>query len=128
METLILKATKTNPFICFDPSDKKYEISGQSFPENPTESFEPIFKWVNDNINLLDHTMELNLQADYFNSASNRLLLKLFRILEVQVQAGKDIRIMWNYEDEEIQNDGIIFSRIVNIPFEFVFKPSEDIE
>ncbi|MBI9066231.1 MAG: DUF1987 domain-containing protein [Salinivirgaceae bacterium] len=126
METLILKATKTNPYICFDPSSKKYEISGQSFPENPMVAFDPIFDWLSNNLAKLDHQMELTLQVDYFNSASNRLLLKMFRILEVQVQAGKDIRILWNYEDEEIQNDGIIFSRIVNIPFEFVYKPTYD--
>lgn len=123
METLIVKATKTNPYICFDPSNKKYEISGQSFPENPYDAFDPIFNWLNKNISKLDHTMKINIQADYFNSASNRLLLKMFRILEVQIQAGKQIKVVWKYEDEEIQNDGVIFSRLVNIPFEFVYNP-----
>lgn len=123
METLIVKATKTNPYICFDPSNKKYEISGQSFPENPYDAFDPIFNWLNKNISKLDHTMKINIQADYFNSASNRLLLKMFRILGVQIQAGKQIKVVWKYEDEEIQNDGVIFSRLVNIPFEFVYNP-----
>lgn len=126
MEKLIIEPTKTNPYICFDPSNQRYEISGQSFPEDPQDAFDPIFNWLKNNIQKLDHHMALNLQADYFNSASNRLLLKLFRILEVQVQAGKEIEVIWNYEDEEIQNDGIIFSRIVNIPFRFVYVPSED--
>ncbi len=126
MDKLILKATKTNPYICLDPSNMKYEISGQSFPEDPQEAFAPIFSWLDKNILKLDHKMNLHLQADYFNSASNRLLLKLFRLLEVQVQAGKEIEIVWRYDDEEIQNDGIIFSRLVNIPFKFVYKPVDD--
>jgi len=124
METLIIKPTKTNPYICFDPANQRYEISGLSFPEDPQGTFEPVFNWLKNNLNQLNHKMQLHLQADYFNSASNRLLLKLFRILEVQVQAGKEIEIVWNYQDEEIQNDGIIFSRIVNIPFQFVNVPS----
>ncbi len=123
MNTLILKPTKTNPYICLDPTNKRYEISGQSFPEDPQEAFGPIFRWLDDNLLELNHKMELHLQADYFNSASNRLLLKMFRLLEVQVQAGKEIEIVWRYDDEEIQNDGIIFSRLVNIPFQFVYSP-----
>ena len=126
MDKLILKSTKTNPYICLDPSCKKYEISGQSFPEDPQEAFAPIFRWIDENILKLDHKMNLHLQADYFNSASNRLLLKLFRLLEVQVQAGKEIEIVWRYDDEEIQNDGIIFSRLVNIPFQFLYNPVDE--
>jgi len=126
METLYLKPTKTNPYICFDPSSRRYEISGQSFPEDPQEAFEPVFKWIQENITKLDHKMELLLQTEYFNSASNRLLLKMFRILEMHAQAGKDIEIIWNYDDEEAQNDGLIFSRLVNIPFQFVYCPAQD--
>lgn len=123
MDTLILKPTKTNPYICFDPTNRRYEISGQSFPEDPQEAFAPIFKWLDKNLTNLNHKMALNLQADYFNSASNRLLLKMFRLFEVHVQAGKEIEIIWKFDDEEIENDGIIFSRLVNIPFQFVFNP-----
>lgn len=125
METLLIKPTKTNPYICFDPVNQVYEISGLSFPEDPHGTFDPVFEWMNVNLKKLNHKMQMQLQADYFNSASNRLLLKMFRIMEVQVQAGKEIEIIWKYEDEEIQNDGIIFSRIVNLPFQFVYVPSE---
>jgi hypothetical protein len=122
MEKLIIKATKTNPFVCFDPINQIYEIVGQSFPEDPQTAFEPIFFWLKNNLDHLDQ-MQLKVKADYFNSASNRLLLKVFRILELHYQSGKEIKVVWSYEDEEIQNDGIIFSRIVNIPFDFVFSP-----
>jgi hypothetical protein len=126
MDKLIVKPSRTNPYICFDPINKLYEISGHSFPENPQVIFEPIFDWLNFNIQKIDHRIELNLQAIYFNSASNRLLLKLFRILEEQAQAGKDIEIIWNYMDEEIQNDGILFSRIVKLPFRMVPVTNND--
>ncbi len=126
MDKLIVKPSRTNPYICFDPINKLYEISGNSFPENPIVIFEPIFDWLNLNIQKIDHRIELNLKANYFNSASNRLLLKLFRILEEQAQAGKDIEIVWNYMDEEIQNDGILFSRIVKLPFYMVPMTPKD--
>jgi hypothetical protein len=126
MDKLIVKPSRTNPYICFDPINKEYEISGNSFPENPQLVFEPIFDWLNSNIQKIDHRIELNLKAIYFNSASNRLLLKLFRILEEQAQAGKDIEVVWNYMDEEIQNDGILFSRILKLPFRMIPVTSID--
>ena len=126
MDKLILKPTKTLPFICLDPVAKKYEISGQSFPEDPNEAFDPIFEWMENNLDKLDHKMELELQADYFNSASNRLLLKLFRILEKHAGAGKQIEIHWSFEEEEIENDGIIFSRLVNLPFRFIYRKAKN--
>lgn len=127
MNTLVLKATKTNPYICFDPKTKNYEISGKSFPEDPTNVFAPLFAWIETNLEKIDHQLQLHLHANYFNSSSNRMLLKMFRQFEVYFRAGKDISIVWYYEDDEIQNDGIIFSRLVNLPFEFVYSNSDDI-
>ena len=57
MDKLIIKPNKTNPYICFDPSNRLYEISGQSFPEDPQEAFEPLFQWLYKNIEKLDHKM-----------------------------------------------------------------------
>lgn len=129
MDTLIIKQTKTHPYICFDPQKQIYEISGPSFPEDPQSVFAPLFDWIQNNLPKLNHKMHLHLHGDYFNSASNRLLLKVFRQLEVQVKGGKDIVIMWHYEDEEIQSDGVIFSNLVNIPFKFILtEDSENID
>lgn len=127
MDAIILKPTKTHPYICFDPRSKLYEISGQSFPEDPHEVFDPVFQWIDSNIVLLDHHMKLHLHANYFNSASNRLLLKMFRQFEIQVRAGKEISIVWYYEDDEVQNDGIIFSKLVKIPFEFILSELDEL-
>ncbi len=122
METLIIEPTKTLPYICFNPHNQEYCIKGSSFPEDPQAAFEPVFNWLRNNLGQIDHKMQFVFSAEYFNSASNRMLLKLFRILEVSSQAGKDIEIIWYYEEEESQNDGLIFSRLVNIPFQFKSK------
>ncbi len=125
MSKLLIEPTKTSPFVCFDPQTKFYEISGQSCPENPNEVFDPIYQWVEANISTIDHTINLKIKADYFNSASNRLLLKLLRILELHYRTDKDIQICWLYEDEEVQSDGTIFEKLVNLPFVFIADDSE---
>ncbi len=123
MEKLVLQPSKTNPFVCLDPSNKTYQITGKSFPEDAKEVFEPIFNWFQFNLSNIDHKIELEVQTDYFNSTSNRFLLKILRILERYNKAGKEIEIVWHFEDEEIQNNGIIFSHLVNLPFRFIYKP-----
>ncbi len=125
MEKLIIEPTKTTPYICFDPSGKKFEISGQSFPEDPREFYTPLFTWIEEFLSKINTPIFLKLHPEYFNSASNRVLLKLFRILEMHVQTGKIIEISWSYCDEDSENDALIFKRIINIPFHLVFVASE---
>lgn len=120
MNALLLKSTSTNPYICFEPSSGIYEISGQSFSENPLTVFNHVFKWLDENLENIDHKIVMNIQADYFNSASNRFLLKMLRILDIQYLVDKNIEIVWRFSDEEVENDGIIFSQLVSIPFIFV--------
>jgi hypothetical protein len=119
MKALVFKPTKTRPFVCFDPENRKYEISGHSYPEDPHDTYNPIIEWLHENIEYLDHCLVLTLNTDYFNSASNRLLLKIFRILELYYKAGKDIEINWYSEDEDIQGEGNVFSKLVDLPFRF---------
>lgn len=116
MKKLIIEETKTSPYICLDPVNQKYIISGQSFPEDPKELFAPVFQWLNNELPLINHSIELILSTEYFNSSSNRLLLKIFRILEMHNQIGKNINVIWHYSDEDGENDGIIFQRLVNLP------------
>lgn len=119
MNPLILEPTKTNPYICFDPVSGLYEMSGKSFSENPQEIFNIVFKWLDNNLTMINHKMEINIQADYFNSVSKRLLLKMLRIFETHFTIGKNIEIIWIFSDEEVENDGIIFSQLISIPFKF---------
>jgi hypothetical protein len=126
MKTLILTPSRTNPYVCLDPITKKYQISGKSYPEDPQAIYEPIANWFKMNVPQLDHKLELTVQTDYFNSTSNRFLLKILRSLEHYNKEGKDIEIIWNYDDEEIQYNGILFSHLVNLPFRFIYKPITD--
>ena len=47
MKKLFIKETLNSPKVLFDPSKKRYEISGKSFPENSKTFYEPVFEWIN---------------------------------------------------------------------------------
>ena len=120
MSPLIIESTKTNPYICFDPSSGIYEVSGKSFSENPQEIFVVVSEWLNNNLKNITDKIDLTIQAEYFNSVSKRLLLKMLRIFEKHCISGKNIMVIWKFGDEEVENDGIIYSQLLKIPFEFI--------
>ena len=120
MKKLEQTPNNTNPYVCFDSSSGVYEISGHSYPEDASEIFDPIFEWLDENLIKIKGTIELNIKPDYFNSASSRYLLRMFKDLEVHFKAGKDVSIIWTFADEEVENDGIVFSQLVELPFTFI--------
>jgi hypothetical protein len=124
MDILIIKPTKTTPYVCFDPFSGNYEISGKSFSGDPNKIFDSIFEWLNNNISCLSHKVELNIKLNYFNSSSIRLILKMLKLLEEQYKSGKEIEIIWYVNDDDDDNEGVMFSQILDIPIRIVFKES----
>lgn len=118
MEKLFWESTDTTPQVLFDPQNQKYEVTGRSFPEDPGEFFQPIFDWIDNNVPEIDHQINLIMYIEYFNSSSNRMILLIMKKLEEHAAYGKDIKIQWNYDDEEVLGDGQMYSTLVNLPFE----------
>ena len=50
MEKLIVESSYKYPKIVFDPENNIFEISGHSVPENAKITYEPILKWISDNL------------------------------------------------------------------------------
>ena len=120
MDKLFWEGTETTPEINFDPENQKYGITGRSFPEDPTEFWNPIFEWIDNNIPLADHRIEMKMHIEYFNSSSNRMILLILKKLEEHLAAGVDLAVQWYYDDEEVLGDGQMYSTLVNLPFELI--------
>ena len=101
MENLNISATKSSPEINFDATTNVLSIVGESFPENTTLFYEPVFKWLNELIENVD-TEEVicNIELIYFNSSSSKVLMDLFDILEDACEDGKNIIVNWVYDEE----------------------------
>lgn len=120
MEKLFIDKTDTTAFVLFDPQSGRYEISGRSFPENPVEFYKSMFDWIDCFVPEIDDPIVLRIELDYFNSASNRMILLLLKRLEEHFKQGKDVKIQWCYDDEELLGDGQMYSTIVGLPFELI--------
>ena len=69
--------------------------------------------------------IEFNFDIYYFNSLSSKKLYEIFQVIEDFYKSGKDIKIVWNFEedDECMEDAGILFKENCKVPFELIKNP-----
>lgn len=101
MENLEIKNTKSSPEINFNSETNILNIIGESYPENTTQFYEPVFTWLNEYMNSVkDQEVIINIELIYFNSSSSKVLMDLFDFLEDQSDEGKNIVVNWIYDED----------------------------
>ncbi|MCH8331621.1 MAG: DUF1987 domain-containing protein [Bacteroidetes bacterium] len=122
MEPLKIDSTESSPFVALDPKNHRFEISGNSFPSNALEFYDPILKWLNEYLKYpIEHT-EFNFKLDYFNSTSAKFLTEILMLLAKLKEDGHDLNIVWHYyvDDDEMRYAGDELSNLTEVDFEFV--------
>ncbi len=127
MESWQIESTKQTPAIYFDGDNQLLVFKGEMYPENITEFSEPIFSWLEQYLEQLnEQTLSINLELNYFNSSSSKMLLDLFDKLEEAVaNDNKNIIVNWIYDsdNEYAQEYGEEFQEdLEHLPFHLVPK------
>lgn len=122
MENLEIKGTKTTPEIFFNSSSGKLSISGESYPENATEFFKPIFQWLDEYFKNPHAETVFNFKMLYFNTSSSKAILDILDVLDEQYEKGIKISLNWYYEtdDEDIQETGEEFTEGLSLPYKLI--------
>lgn len=121
MNEMKIPATKSSPEVILNP-DGVIKIKGRSIHENITDFYKPVGEWVNEYIKVPADVTYIDINLEYFNSASAKVLISLCqRLSHVQLKYKKFI-VNWYYEegDEDILERGEYFSSVLNIPFNFI--------
>lgn len=111
MNTFHYQGTSSTPDISFG-EDNRLVIKGRSIPANEAKFFKPVIDWAGTLIlNVL--TVEINLE--YLNSGSSKMLLHLLKTLDANPAIQKLI-IRWYYEagDEEAYESGKVFKELLH--------------
>ncbi|HRH01696.1 MAG TPA: DUF1987 domain-containing protein [Bacteroidia bacterium] len=129
MQVLFLKQTDFTPLVNFDFLEGKFEIKGESRPENTGKFYAQLTEWL---LNLkqevvanpTEKELVFDFKFDYFNSTSAKYILDLLAILqEINDPLNKvKIIVRWHYDklDEDMRDSGEEFSQLVSLPFEFI--------
>ena len=129
MRSLIIESTTNSPKVSFEPKDFKFEISGESRPENVSVFYKPILDWMKElesafqnELIQLSIPVEFNFNFDYFNSTSAKYILDFCKKIGKLHAKGYNLIVRWHYEedDEDMLEVGQEMSRMAKIPFEYI--------
>ena len=121
MERIKIAESSKAPRILLDPEDGILIISGKSIPENADDLYTPLLDGISRYFSEIDKPLSTTIDLEYFNTASARKLMLLFKMLE-----GKNSSVEWVYEegDLDMKECGEDYKAIVNdLEFKLVEKP-----
>jgi hypothetical protein len=122
MKKLFIKETLNSPKVLFDPSKKRYEITGKSFPENSKTFYQPVFDWVNEISSETTEKIQLSLDFDYVSSSSVISLKQLLSKIKALCEAGANIQVLWHYDadDPDIKEIGEEYEKLLKMGMQMV--------
>lgn len=127
MNTLSITNTQVTPTILFDAGSGKFDISGNSLPEDVMLFYGPVIKWLNEYVQNPAPFTSLSFKLNYFNTASSKIILEILNIIETIVKNGNKAEVNWcTLEvDEDMLESGKEYESLVSIPFNFLtYMPS----
>lgn len=117
MEVINLEGTEDTPKIILDRNNGIFEISGRSLPEDSAEFYQPVLDWLDEYGSTPNPETVFIFKLEYFNTASSKLILDILSKLETI----DNTTISWYFheDDEDMEEAGVEFSELVEVPFEF---------
>lgn len=120
MTDFINEGDKVTPKILLSKSNNEFYITGTSRPENPKDFYSHVFNWLNTYFESPNDETVFQVQLDYFNTSTSKVLLDLFELFEEKVEDSINIKVVWQYktDDEEMMEAGEELLDLVEIPYE----------
>ena len=102
METISITATDRSPAVSFDFANHHLKISGESYPEDVTDFYNPLFQALDSYLlELGAGSCRFDFELIYFNSSSAKAIMTLMDKLEYAAGRGASIDIHWFYDGED---------------------------
>lgn len=115
---LIIPKTNQTPEVEFDMENKHMSMKGKIIPENPFDFFDHFNLTFDKYIKANPDNLVINMQLDYFNTVSSKLLSKFF---QKAVTNSRPV-LNWYYEknDIELKEAGEDYAQIINYPINLI--------
>lgn len=129
MKALEIEQTSNTPHVQLNQENGTFTFIGKSFPENTADFYEPIVAWLEEYTKKPNQKTDIEMQFDYFNTSSAKMILEVFKRIKAIKLAGSQINIQWKYlsMDEEMQEVGEEYEYMIDIPFQYI-EIEDDVE
>ncbi len=128
MNTFHIKQTEDTPLINLNPETGKFEIKGNSIPENIYLFYDPVLTWLDKYIENPNKKTEFVFQMKMISSSSSKIFFDIINKIDaLNENTNSEVKVIWLYSiyDDEIREIGIDYRDSMNVPFEIVLDDSE---
>lgn len=113
MDNLTIAATERSPAVDFDFERGVLSLKGESYPEDASAVFGPIFSALEGFLaEPGPKDVRFDLELIYFNSSSAKALMNMFQLLDKAAEGERRIAVNWIFapDDETMKEFGEDFS------------------
>jgi len=103
MRNLSIPASARTPAIEFDFGKNHLKLSGESYPEDVTEFYKPLFSTLDAYLAELGpgRSCRFDFELVYINSSSAKAVMMLMDKLDAAASNGTTVDVYWFYDEED---------------------------
>jgi hypothetical protein len=102
MENLVIPATARTPEVSFDFDKHHLKLAGESYPEDVTEFYNPVFAALDDYLKSLGNgKCRFDFELIYLNSSSAKAIMMVMDKLDAAAANGASVDVFWFYDKED---------------------------
>lgn len=120
MKAIVIESTKKLPQVVLNAQEGHFEISGRSLPEDARTFYEPVLDWLNAYSKNPNQLTKFKFDLEYFNTSSSVMILSILYKIKDIMKNGNEVLISWYSSEEDLQEAGMDYEEVVEIPFEFI--------
>lgn len=101
-DPLNIEPTSRTPAVMFDFANHHLKISGESYPEDVTEFYRPVFNALDAYLGALGQgNCRFDFELIYLNSSSAKAVMMLMDKLEDAAASGASVDVFWFYDKDD---------------------------
>lgn len=101
-DPLNIEQTSRTPAVVFDYANNHLKLSGESYPEDVTEFYRPVFDALDAYLGALGGgRCRFDFELIYLNSSSAKAVMMLMDKLEDAAKNGADVDVFWFYDSDD---------------------------
>ncbi len=120
LEIVVKPGSHFKPSVSLNAETGVCEIAGESYLEEATLFYQPIYEWLQEYIKTKKPIL-FNFKLTYVNTSSSKHVLFILRLLKEYQEAGGDVVTNWHIEhgdtdtEEDVEDYMIISGLTINI-------------